>query len=63
MIQKVQSTKKKKIKFGKKTNIAKAFMNDKLTDLYSRLNIISLTIVPRGFKDSYDLLYVYEDKK
>ena len=63
MIQKAQSTKKKNMKFDRKKDVAKAYMNTKLTELYNRLNIVSLTIVPGEVKDFYDLLYVYEDKK
>ena len=63
MIRKSQPTKKKSMKFDRKKNVAKAFMNAKLTELYSRHNIVSLTIIPSEESDSYDLLYVYEDDK
>jgi hypothetical protein len=63
MIQKSQPTKKKKMKFDRKEDVAKAFMDTKVTELYNRLNIISLTIIPSGKKDCYDLMYVYEDNK
>lgn len=62
MIQKIQSPKKKKMKFEKK-EVKKAFMNSKLTELYNRLDIVSLTIVPSEAKDSYNLMYVYEENK
>lgn len=63
MIQKSQPTKKKKMKFDRKEDVAKAFMDTKMTELYNRLNIVSLTIIPSEKKDCYDLMYVYEDNK
>ena len=38
-------------------------MDTKVTELYNRLNIVSLTIIPSEKKDCYDLMYVYEDNK
>lgn len=63
MIQKSQPTKKKKMKFDRKEDVAKAFMDTKVTELYNQLNIVSLTIIPSEKKDCYDLMYVYEDNK
>lgn len=63
MIQKSQPTKKKKMKFDRKEDVAKAFMDTKVTELYNRLNVVSLTIIPSEKKDCYDLMYVYEDNK
>lgn len=62
MTQIVQQAKKKKIKFGTE-KVKKAFMNTKLTELYNKLNIVSLTIVPSVDKDVFDLIYVYEGKR
>lgn len=63
MIQKSQPTKKKNMKFDRKEDVAKAFMDTKVTELYNRLNIVSLTIIPSVKRDCYDLMYVYEDNK
>ena len=63
MIQNSQPTKRKIMKFDRKEDVAKAFMNTKVTELYNRLNIVSLTIIPSEKKDCYDLMYVYEEKK
>lgn len=63
MIQKSLPTKKKIMKFDRKEGVAKAFMNAKVTELYDRLNIVSLTVIPSVKKDCYDLMYVYKDKK
>ena len=63
MIQITQSAKMKNMKFDRKKDVAKAFMNAKVTKLYNRLNIVSLTVIPSEKKDFYDLMYVYEDKK
>ncbi|MCQ2049865.1 MAG: hypothetical protein MJZ22_02540 [Candidatus Saccharibacteria bacterium] len=61
MNQQVLKNKKRKMKFGKKNGVAKAFMDSNLSDLYDKRNIVSLTIVPcNEEKDAYDLLYVYE---
>lgn len=63
MVPITQLSKKKNMKFDRKKDVAKAYMNAKLTDLYNRLNVVSLTIVPSEKNDCYDLMYVYEDKK
>ncbi len=63
MIQITRSAKMKNMKFDRKKDVAKAFMNAKVTELYNRLNIVSLTVIPSEKKDFYDLMYVYEDKK
>lgn len=56
-----QSLQKTEMKFGKKSNVRKGFMDTAVTRLYNQYKIVSLTIIPSKEKDdTYDLLYVYE---